>query len=36
VRGERSGPASDPAALGIALAAELLAQGGQALLDASR
>jgi hydroxymethylbilane synthase len=36
VRGERSGPASDPVALGVALADELLANGGQALLEASR
>jgi hydroxymethylbilane synthase len=32
VRGERSGPAADPAALGSALAEELLAEGGAALL----
>jgi hydroxymethylbilane synthase len=36
VRGERSGPAADPIALGAALADELLANGGQALLEASR
>jgi hydroxymethylbilane synthase len=35
VRGERSGPAGDPAALGTALGEELLANGGQALLAAS-
>lgn len=35
VRGERSGPAGDPAALGAALADELLARGGQALLAES-
>jgi hydroxymethylbilane synthase len=35
VRGERSGPANDPAALGAALAEELLANGGQALLAES-
>jgi hydroxymethylbilane synthase len=36
VRRERSGPASDPIALGVALADELLANGGQTLLEASR
>jgi hypothetical protein len=35
VRGERTGPASDPIALGAALAEELLGNGGQALLAAS-
>src|SRR6266540_1407683 len=36
VRAERSGPAGDPVALGVALADELLANGGQALLEASK
>jgi hydroxymethylbilane synthase len=36
VRSERTGPAGHPVALGIALADELLANGGQALLAASR
>jgi hydroxymethylbilane synthase len=35
VRAERAGPAADPAGLGVAVAEELLARGGQALLAES-
>jgi hydroxymethylbilane synthase len=33
LRGSRSGPISDPEAVGVALAAELLSQGGREILD---
>jgi hydroxymethylbilane synthase len=33
LRGTRSGPVSDPEAIGIVLAEDLLAQGGREILD---